>query len=49
VTGTVRLIPLAIGGEVPTRPTSDFEWVIIGTPVFGAVAADDDAFVEDVA
>lgn len=39
VTGTVRLIPLTIGGDVPSRPTSDFEWVIIGTPVFAAAAA----------
>lgn len=40
VTGTVRLIPLVIGGEVSkvNRPTSDFEWKIIGTPVFAAVA-----------
>jgi hypothetical protein len=34
VTGTVRVIPLVIGGDVPSRPTSDFEWVIIGTPTF---------------
>lgn len=34
VMGTVRLIPLTIGGEVPSRPTSDFEWAIIGTPAF---------------
>jgi hypothetical protein len=34
ITGTVRLIPLTIGGEVPGRPTSDFEWVCIGVPVF---------------
>jgi hypothetical protein len=40
VTGTVRLIPLQIGGEVSKteRLTSDFDWAIIGTPVFGAVA-----------
>ena len=48
VTGVVRIIPLSIGGEVPTRPTSDFEWVVIGIPVFGAAAAADD-FAEDVA
>lgn len=34
ITGTVRVIPLTIGGEVPGRPTSDFEWAIIGTPTF---------------
>jgi hypothetical protein len=38
VTGTCRLVPLTIGGDVSTRPTSDFEWAIIGTPVFGAAA-----------
>lgn len=40
VTGTVRLVPLTIGGEVSKtdRITSDFEWTIVGTPVFGAVA-----------
>ena len=38
VTGTCRVIPLAIGGdEIKARPTSDFEWKIIGTPVFDAV------------
>lgn len=39
VTGTCRLVPLTIGGEVTTRPTSDFEFAIIGTPVFGDAAA----------
>jgi hypothetical protein len=34
VTGVVRVIPLIIGGEVKSRPTSDFTWVVIGTPVF---------------
>lgn len=34
VNGTVRVIPLTIGGEVPSRPTSDFEWTIIGTPTW---------------
>lgn len=40
VTGTVRLVPLTIGGEVSKtdRLTSDFEWTIVGTPVFAAVA-----------
>jgi hypothetical protein len=39
VTGVVRVIPLIIGGEVPTRPSSDFEWVCIGKPVFTPGAA----------
>ena len=41
-TGTVRIIPLQVGGDVPTRPTSDFEWVIVGTPVPDFVAALED-------
>lgn len=40
VTGTVRVIPIAIGGEVGgARPTSDIAWKCTGAePVFGAVA-----------
>ena len=38
VTGTCRVVPLTIGGDVSSRPTSDFEWACIGTPVFGAAA-----------
>lgn len=38
VTGVCRVIPLTVGGDIATRPTSDFEYVIIGTPVLGAVA-----------
>lgn len=34
ITGTVRVIPLIIGGEVPGRPTSDFSWVCTSTPTF---------------
>jgi hypothetical protein len=41
-TGTVRIIPLQVGGDVPTRPTSDFEWVIVGTPVPDFVAVSED-------
>lgn len=37
VTGTCRIVPLSIGGEVKQRATSDFEFAIIGTPTFGAV------------
>lgn len=33
VTGTARVIPLAIGGDVKTRPQSDATWKVIGTPV----------------
>lgn len=38
VTGTVRVIPLAIGGDVTARATSDFDWACIGKPVFGPAA-----------
>lgn len=31
-TGTVRIVPLEIGGDVKTRPTSDFTFQCIGTP-----------------
>jgi len=39
VTGIVRVAPIVIGGEVSktARPSSDIDWAIIGTPVFGAV------------
>ena len=43
VTGVCRIVPLTIGGDVPTRPTSDFVWKCIGTPVFGAAAALEEA------
>ena len=43
ITGRCRLVPLAAGGEVKTRPTSDFEWAAKGPgtaadPVLGNVA-----------
>lgn len=38
VVGTVRPVPMSIGGDVKTRPTSDIDWAIIGEPVFEAVA-----------
>ena len=31
--GVVRVQPLKAGGDVKTRPTSDFEWPCIGEPV----------------
>lgn len=38
VTGTVRMVPIAIGGEVgAARPTSDFTWTFTETPAFAAV------------
>lgn len=33
VSGTVRIVPLALGGDVSVRNTSDLSWAIIGTPV----------------
>lgn len=35
VTGTVRVAPVTIGGDVKSRPDSDFTWSCIGTPDFG--------------
>lgn len=35
VTGTVRIVPLALGGDVNARNTSDLSWAIIGTPALG--------------
>lgn len=34
VTGTVRVIPLQIGGDAKVRNTADFSWVVIGEPTF---------------
>lgn len=38
VTGTVRVAPITIGGDVSktARPTSDIDWAVIGEPVFAA-------------
>lgn len=36
VSGTVRIIPLSLGGDVNLRNTSDLSWAIIGTPVLAA-------------
>lgn len=38
VTGTVRMVPLTLGGDVKARNTSDFSMACIGTPAFGALA-----------
>jgi hypothetical protein len=35
VTGQCRIVPLELGGDVKSRPQSDFTWAIIGTPVLG--------------
>lgn len=37
VTGTVRIVPVAIGGDVKARMESDFDWKCTGAdPAFGA-------------
>lgn len=33
VTGTVRVVPITLGGDVKSRPRSDISWKCIGTPV----------------
>lgn len=38
VTGTVRVIPLTLGGDVNTRNQSDFTWTCPSDPVLGDVA-----------
>lgn len=38
ITGTVTVEAVEIGGDVKTKPTSDFEWTIIGAPDLGAAA-----------
>lgn len=35
VTGTVRIDPITLGGDVKVRNTSDFSFKIIGDPVLG--------------
>lgn len=37
VTGTVRVVPVDIGGDVSARNTSDLTWSIIGTPALGDI------------
>lgn len=37
VTGTVRIVPIDIGGDVDVRNTADLSWAIIGTPVLADV------------
>lgn len=38
VTGSLRVIPLKVGGDVKKRNTSDWSVSVIGTPVLGDVA-----------
>lgn len=38
ITGELIVEAIEIGGDANTRPSSDFEFVVIGEPVIGAVA-----------
>lgn len=35
VSGTVRIIPLSVGGDAGSQPDDDISWTIIGTPTLG--------------
>lgn len=53
VAGQVRVTPIAIGGDVKTRPTSDITWAVRGDadtpdPTFGVFDPVDDDVLEDV-
>ena len=39
ITGTVVAEAIEMGGDAKTKPTSDFEWQIVGEPVLAAVGA----------
>lgn len=39
ITGSLVVEAVEIGGDVGTKPTSDFEFLVIGEPVLGTVAA----------
>lgn len=38
ITGSLVVEAIELGGDVGTKPTSDFEFTLIGEPVIGAVA-----------
>lgn len=48
ISGTCFPVPIAIGGEVKKRPTSDIDWRVKGTPVFGVYDPVEDEVTEDV-
>ena len=35
VTGSCRVAPLNLGGDVKKKNTTDFKWTVIGDPVLG--------------
>lgn len=39
ITGQLEVEPIEIGGDVKTKPTSDFEFTLSGAPIFGAIGA----------
>lgn len=43
VTGVVTIKSLAVGGDVKSKPTSDFSFPLIGDPVFGAYEGNESA------
>lgn len=38
ITGSLIVEAVELGGDVGTKPTSDFEFALVGAPVIGAVA-----------
>lgn len=38
ISGTVTVEATEIGGDVKTKPSTDFEWTLVGAPTLGAVA-----------
>lgn len=36
ITGVVKIDPIEAGGDAKTRPTSEFEWELVGDPVLAA-------------
>lgn len=37
ITGTLVVEAIDVGGDVKTKPTSDFSYIIVGSPVMGAI------------
>lgn len=48
VSGNAYVVPIAIGGDVKSRPTSDATWRVKGTPVFGVYDPVEEEVTEDV-
>ncbi len=39
VSGSVRVVPITIGGEAKKRAEADFDWMTVGLPTLGDVGA----------